>query len=80
MKLIKNNQSHVVKGGVLLKHPGEDAFCNHFDFCVRRNPGVKSHSISDGLAHRFLKEIRHTVRRCAGCDAAWLQHQYFLLL
>ena len=54
MKLIKNYQPDINKGRVLLQHASEDAFGNHFDFCMTRNLGIKSHAIPHCLTHRLL--------------------------
>ena len=75
MKLVKNQAADALKLGIVLEHPGQDAFGHHRNPGGRAHPGIQAHPISHGLADLFPKQRSHVPGRVPGRHAPGLQHQ-----
>ena len=75
MKFVKDQAADALKLGIVLKHPGQDAFGHHRNPGRRTHPGIQAYPISHGLADLFPKQRSHVPGRVPGGHAPGLQHQ-----
>ena len=75
VKFVEEDRTHAFQRGVVLDHPAEDAFGDHFDACPWTRAGFEPDPVAHGFAHLFATLSCHERRRSAGCDTAWFQHE-----
>ena len=75
VELIKNDEPDVLQFGIGLQPARENAFGQHLDAGLRRNPAVKANAVTDGLSRRLAEQMRHARTGGTRRQPARLQYQ-----
>ena len=74
VEFVEHDRANAFQHRIVLQHPGQDAFGDHFYPCARRRLVVEADPVTHGFAHRFAELPGHEARGRTRGNAARFQH------
>ena len=75
MELVEAERRHALQRGVVLHHPGENAFGNHLHPRARTHAMLEAHSVADGGSDLFAKQAGHLLRGGPRGESPRFEHE-----
>ena len=74
MKFIENQHADSGKIRFTLNHPGQNSFCDNFDFCLSRNFGIEPRPVAYCFPDFFSEKFSNSGSRSSCRNSARFQH------